>query len=174
MAIPLPKGEHQIDAILGFPVLSALGQLTFTSDNKFTVDSATDSSGSPIFMQQLNPLVEVNIHGRAIPLFFDTGAGSTTFPFRYYDTFTGDVDGLQKVRQGIGGAGGAKRVAAYRLPKLEIGVGGQTAVLKDISVLAEPLGTDQDLLYRTMGRDLTSQFKSFTLDFKSMRFRVAK
>jgi hypothetical protein len=67
-----------------------------------------------------------------------------------------------------------KRIRAYKLPELKVGIGDQTAILKDVTVAAEPLGTDLDLLYGTTGRDLTAEFKSFTLDFKAMRFRVQK
>jgi hypothetical protein len=61
---------------------------------------------------------------------------------------------------------------AYQLASVQIGIGNQTATLKDVAVFAEPVGTDVDLLYGTVGRDLTGVFKSFTLDFKAMRFRV--
>ncbi len=81
---------------------------------------------------------------------------------------------LSQHPHGVAGAGGIKRLTAYTLPEVKIGLGEQTATLKDVTALAAPLGTDLDLLYGTIGRDLTGQFKSFTLDFKSMRFRLEK
>ena len=36
------------------------------------------------------------------------------------------------------------------------------------------MGTDFDLLYGSIGRDFTGMFKSFTFDFKAMRFRLLK
>jgi hypothetical protein len=174
ITIPLPKGKYRIDAILGYPVLSALGQLTFTSDNQFKVDAGGDTSGARLYMQQLNPLLEARIDGRDLLMFFDSGASGTTFTAKFYRAFPEKFMGLQKVRHGIGGAGGVKSVVAYKLPKVRVEIGGQTAVLRDVPLLTELLGTDQDLLYGTFGRDLPSAFSSFTLDFKAMRFRLSK
>jgi predicted aspartyl protease len=174
LKIPLPSGEYQIEAILGYPVLSALGQLTFMSNNRVVAQAGGDKSGAVVYMQELNPLLQVRIGGRDLLMLFDTGASSTTFTYKYYRAFPGQFVGLSKHPHGVAGAGGAKRVSAYALPSVQLDIGGQKADLKDASVFAEPIGTDFDLLYGTVGRDLTALFKSFTLDFKTMRFRVQK
>jgi predicted aspartyl protease len=174
LTIPLPKGKYQIEAILGYPVLSALGQLTFTKDDKLEVGVGGNNSGAALYMQELDPLVTAKVNGQELLMFFDSGASSTTFTVRYYNAFRHDVEGFNKIRHGIGGAGGAKLVTAYKLPRIAIMIGNETAVLENVSVIAEPLGTDQDLLFGTLGRDLTSGFKSFTIDFKAMRFRLTK
>lgn len=174
LKIPMPKGEYQIDAILGYPALSGLGQLTFTADNRVVAQAGGDSSGAAIYMQELNPLLQVRTGGRDLLMMFDTGASSTTFTYRYYQAFPGQFAGLSRHPHGVAGAGGAKRVSAYALPSVQLRIGDQAATLKDVAVFAEPIGTDFDLLYGTVGRDLTGMFKSFTLDFKTMRFRVEK
>jgi predicted aspartyl protease len=176
LTIPLPKGKYQIDAILGFPVLSVLGELTFTSDNQVQVKVASgdDQSGAKMFMQQLNPLLQLRINGRDLLMFFDTGADSSVFTVRYYEAFRQEFTGLPKGKHGIGGAGGVRSASAYKLPKVEVGIGNEKTLLENVPVLAEPLGTDQDLLYGSIGRDLVARFSRFTIDFKAMRFRVAK
>jgi predicted aspartyl protease len=168
------KGSYQIDAILGYPVLTALGQLTFSADHRVLVAPGGNSSGSRIYMQQLNPLIDCRISGLDLLMMFDTGASSTVLTAKYYRAFIGQFANLHSQPHGVVGAGGIKKLNAYRLPQVSIGLGGQTAVLKDVTVEAEPLGTDFDYLYGTIGRDLTNQFKSFTLDFKSMRFRLER
>jgi len=174
LTIPLPKGKYQIEAILGYPVLSALGQLTFTNDNRVLVGTGGDATGAKIYMQELNPLIEYRIAGRDLLLMMDTGASSTSLTARYREAFPDQFIGLTEEAHAVAGAGGTKKIRAYELPELKIGIGNQTATLKGVFVSAEPLGTDFDMLYGTTGRDLTGQFKSFTLDFKSMRFRVEK
>jgi clan AA aspartic protease (TIGR02281 family) len=174
LRVPLLTGKYQIDAILGFPVLSALGKLTFTSNNELKAEAGGDPSGAMVYMQQLDPLVESRVAGHDLLMFFDTGATGTSFTVRYYNAFRGEFSGLSRGHHGIAGAGGTKSEPSYNLPKLDIGISDQTAVLNDVPVMAEPMGTDFDLLYGTIGRDVTSQFKSFTLDFKAMRFRLTK
>ena len=168
------SGHYQIEAIVGYPVLSALGQLTFTHDNHVVAGGGGEKSGSPIYMQQLNPLLQCGIEGRNLLLMFDTGADNTTLTAKYYRAFRSQFSGLTQRKHGVGGAGGVKSVPAYVLPELRIDAGGHTVTVKDVSVLTEALGSDADLLYGTVGRDLSDQFKSFTLDFKSMRFRLEK
>jgi predicted aspartyl protease len=174
IAIPMKDGSYQIEAILGFPVLSALGQLTFTADNHLRVGTGGDSSGAVMYMQQLDPLLQVRISGRELLMFFDTGASSTTFSSRYYLAFRDHFTSQTKIRHRMGGAGGVKSFTAYQEPKVEIRIGDQTATLKDVPVLMEARGTDHDLLYGSLGRDVTQSFKSFTLDFRAMRFRLEK
>ena len=174
MNVNFGRGSYQIEAILGYPVLSALGQITFTHDNHVLAGGGGDSSGSPIYMQQLNPLLQCRIEGHDLLLMFDTGADSTSLTAKYCHAFPEEFTGISLTKHGVGGAGGVKVLNSYKLAELRIGVGGQIAVMKDVSVLADPLGADFDLLYGTVGRDLTDQFKSFTLDFKTMRFRLEK
>lgn len=174
MNVNFGRGSYQIEAILGYPVLSALGQITFTDDNHVLAGGGGDSAGSPIYMQQLNPLLQCRIEGRDLLLMFDTGADSTTLTAKYYHAFPEQFTGISQTKHGVGGAGGVKVLNAYKLAEVRIGVGGATALMKGVSVLAEPVGSDADLLYGTIGRDLTNQFKSFTLDFKAMRFRLQK
>jgi predicted aspartyl protease len=173
LLVSLPEAKHQIEAILGYPVLSALGQLTFTSDS-LKVETGGDSAGAPMYMQQLNPLVECRVNGHPMLLFFDTGASSTALTARYYNDYRQEFTNVTQSRRGVAGAGGLRYVPTYLLPNVKIAIAGETAILKTVSVNPEPIGSDFDLLYGTLGRDLTGMFKSFTFDFRSMRFRLNK
>jgi predicted aspartyl protease len=172
LRVPLPNGKYQIDAILGFPVLSALGELTFTSENELKVAGGGDKSGAAMYMQQLNPLVDCRVNGHDLLLFLDSGAGSTALGVRYYNRFTGEFASLARVHRRVVGAGGEKVIDTYPLPSVVLQIGDRSATLKNVAVNAMPVGTDFDLLYGKIGRDLTSKFSSFTIDFRSMRFRL--
>jgi predicted aspartyl protease len=174
LRVPLPSGKYQIEAILGFPVLNALGELTFTSGNELKVAAGDDESGAAIYMQQLNPLVESRVNGHDLLLFFDSGASSTALGERYYNRFPGEFASLARVHRRVAGAGGEKVIDTYQLPGVVVQIGNQSATLKNVAVNAVPVGTDFDLLYGNIGRDLTSKFSSFTLDFRAMRFRLGE
>ncbi len=172
LLVPMQKGKHQIEAILGYPVLSALGQLTFSKDT-LKVEPGGDNSGAAMYMQELNPLVECRVNGHDMLLFFDTGASITALTARYYNAFPKEFTNVARKKRGIAGAGGIKYVESYVLPKVTIEIGGESAVLKEVPV-NPPMGRDFDLLYGNLGRDVTAEFKSFTFDFKAMRFRLAR
>ncbi len=172
LLVPVQKGKHQIEAILGYPVLSALGELTFTRET-LRVEPGGNSSGASMYMQELNPLVECRVNGHDMLLFFDTGASSTAFTARYLDAFPKEFTNAPRKKRGIAGAGGIKYVESYVLPSVSIEIGGELAVLKDVPVNSL-MGRDFDLLYGNLGRDVTAAFKGFTFDFRAMRFRLAR
>ena len=173
LLVPMQKGKHQIEAILGYPVLSALERLTFSKDT-LKVEPGGDNSGAAMYMQELNPLVECRVNGHDMLLFFDTGASSTALTARYYDAFQKEFTNAPRKKRGVAGAGGIKYLESFILPEVSFEIGGEKAVLKDVPVDPEPQGRDFDLLYGNLGRDVTAEFKSFTFDFKAMRFRLAK
>jgi hypothetical protein len=118
--------------------------------------------------------VQCRVNGHDMLLFFDTGASSTALTARYYNAFRPEFTSAARKTRGIAGAGGIKYLESYMLPEVSIEIGSERAVLKDVPVDPETMGRDFDLLYGNLGRDVTAQFKSFTFDFKAMRFRLAK
>ena len=80
---------YQINALLGYPILKALGAVTFTRDEFL----AAGGSRSPAAracgctMRGLTPAVECEVEGRPLLFTFDTGASSTDLSVRYYELF---------------------------------------------------------------------------------------
>ncbi|MBZ5722301.1 MAG: aspartyl protease family protein [Acidobacteriia bacterium] len=170
--ITVQNGKYQIYAILGYPVLGALGALTFFPD-RIQVDpvpNTTADQGAPLYMEQLMPLLACHLDGRELPFAFDTGATTTNFSARYFRDFPKDFAALKTKKSGLSGAGGMKMLETYELPKVELDVGKTTVELDKVTVFTAPLGTDMDYVYGNLGRDLITPFRSFTLDFVNMRF----
>lgn len=161
----------QIHAILGFPVLEALGSVTFTRDHRLLAGPGTSPSagGAPLLMQKLMPMIVCKVAGRDLLFSYDSGATSSAFTDRYYREFPDHFKGLKKRPHGIAGAGGAKRFEAYFLPSASLDCGGKVTALKDVPTLPL-LGTSTDRSYGNLGRDLTDEYESFTMDFRQMRF----
>ena len=172
------KGSYQIEAILGFPVLEALGRITVTSPSgssgemRVEKSSPGDGKGSAIYIEEMEPLLAAKISGRDVIFAFDSGADSTMLTTRYYTEFAGDLMNLTKSPHGVGGAGGVKAVTAVHQPKVEIEMGGTTDVLANATVLTERMGTHLDSVYGNMGRDALEKYESFTMDFGKMRFEL--
>ena len=165
------KTSYQINAILGYPVLEALERITFTKDGHFLAgpDSPSGQSGARLYMDGLTPLLECEVENRKVLFSFDTGADASVLSVRYHRDFPDAFKGLRMKHYGMSGAGGAEKLSAYYLPQVQLGVGQTRAVLLKVPVVPA-MGTDMDLRYGNLGRDLVDPYPSFTLDFESMRF----
>src|SRR4051794_28583661 len=85
------KGSYQIEAILGFPVLEALGRITMTSPGGSAGEMRVDKGGggdvqkgSPIYIEEMEPLLAAKIGEHDVIFAFDTGADSTMMTMKYY------------------------------------------------------------------------------------------
>jgi hypothetical protein len=170
----VPAGKntrYQINAVLGYPVLQALKRVTFTQDGHFLAgpDSPAGQDGARLYMDELTPLLECEVGNRKVLFSFDTGADASVLSDRFHRDFPDVFSGLKKKPYGMGGAGGVKEMSAYYLPEVQLGVGREHAVLRKVPVVPV-MGADMDRRYGNLGRDLVAPFRSFTIDFESMRF----
>lgn len=169
-------GKYQIDAILGYPVLSALGAMRFEKNAiRFGPTSGDANAGAALYMEFLTPLLQCRVGGRELLFSFDTGASGSVFTFTYYKQFRDSaLRNAPKKPYGMGGAGGIRRFQAFYQSIVNIGVGERTAKLRDVPVIPQPMDTDLDKLNGNLGRDLVEGFRDFTMDFTHMRFTLGE
>lgn len=167
------KKRYQINAILGYPVLQALRRVTFTQYGHFLAgpDSPPGKNGARLYMDGLMPLLECTVGNRKILLAFNSGADSTLLSIRFHRDFPEAFHGLKGKSYEVAGAGGMKEMKAHYLPDLHLEVGEAHAVLHKVAVVPE-MGTDLDGRYGSLGRDLVDAYRSFTIDFETMRFSL--
>jgi predicted aspartyl protease len=175
-SLNVPMGKtmrYQINAVLGYPVLQALKRITFTKDGHFLAgpDSPSWQDSARLYMNELTPLLECQVENRKVLFSFDTGANRSVLSDRYLRGFPDDFKGLKKKPYAMSGAGGLKKMTAYYLPNVQIGVGQAHPVLHKVPVVPV-MGTDMDRLYGNLGRDLVDPYQGFTIDFESMRFSM--
>lgn len=170
------NGQYQIQAILGFPVLQALGAVTFTRDGELQAGSIVRQKPpvARIFMNRLEPLIECGVGGRKVLFSFDTGASTTGLSDRFFRDFSSQFQNLKKGEGISAGAGGTAQREVYILPEITLKVASTDATLRHVTVNPTPIGTDMDENYGNIGRDLTSGFDSFTLDFSNMTFSLGR
>ena len=170
------NGQYQIQAILGFPVLQALGKVTFTRDGEFQAGSIVRQKPpvARIFMNRLAPLIECGVDGRKVLFSFDSGASGTALSDRFFRDFSSQSQNLKKADSLSAGAGGATRREVYILPEITLKVASSDTTLHHVMVYPTPIGTGMDENYGNIGRDLTSGFDSFTLDFSNMTFSLGR
>ena len=165
-------GSYRIAGIIGFPVLRALGRITFHHDGTLdaTVDGGSASAGSPLELHMFNPVVEAKVEGEPLPFTLDTGASGTNLSVRFFDRFQAEEPTWKKVQTKNFGAGGETTSQSYLVPSLALEVGGRTVALHNLAVTPAAQHADIDTLFGNVGEDLFQSVQSFTFDFTNMRF----
>ena len=84
-----PKHRYQIQAILGYPELQALGRFTLTKAGQFLAGPASpgSESGAPLYMYKLTPLLQCKVGDRQLVFAYDSGADHSAFSDRYFRDF---------------------------------------------------------------------------------------
>jgi predicted aspartyl protease len=170
------NGHYQIEGILGYPVLEALGSFTFTG-NELTVapESQPTSRSTRLYVDEMTPLVEATAGGHELIFGFDTGAFSSSFSAKYFRKFPHDFASLTDREYMVAGAGGTRSSRDYELPRVELELGSATATFKNVDVLTSDLGAGLlDEVFGNLGQDVIRQFKTVTIDFKRMRLSVGE
>lgn len=172
------KQHYQITGILGYPVMSELGALTFSGSTLTVVPESTIASPArctPIFVEELTPLLAAGVAGHELVFSFDSGASSGSLTTKYLHRFPQQFSSLEKIKGTGAGAGGIKFFDVYQLPELHLQLGSASATMHNITVNTTPLGSGLlDQLYGNLGQGLVSQFLSYTIDFAQMRLCVGE
>jgi Aspartyl protease len=179
--------KRQTHALLGYPVASALGRLTFSRDGSLTVtthpNASEQKSGAPMWVGDGSLLVALGTvpvikedkltGGTAARLFeLDTGSGSTYLTDHYLaenrTRFSGEPTSLAR----LAGAGGVHEIPAYEAHRLPLFFGNTPVLCTGQHVLTQPQGGEAENYFGVVGQDVLQLFSSYTVDFQNMRFRV--
>jgi predicted aspartyl protease len=162
---------YQINAILGYPILKALGVVTFTRD-EFLAGEAAEANGRGVrmYMRGLTPAIECEVEGRPLLFTLDTGASSTDLSVRYYELFRAQAGSWKTQIVESAGAGGSIQQDTYIQPRVVMKVGTSTVTLNDVSILPVRMNAGIDVLFGNLGQDFADGFESFSLNFSTMTF----
>lgn len=163
------RADYQIEATLGFPALAQLGQFRIDPDGTLTVDRTAPllQSGARLYMQQLTPLVEVEVGGQQAVLSVDTGATRTTLNASYAARFVDRTDSWARTRDASYGMGGSSEAEALVEPELRTLASGQTVVQRDVTVALA--GDKAAPVLGNLGQPFLTANGSYTFDFRAMR-----
>ena len=164
---------YQINAILGYPILKALGVVTFTRD-EFLAGEAAEVNGPRVqmYMRGLTPAIECDVEGRPLLFTLDTGASSTDLSVRYYELFRQQAASWKTHVVESAGAGGSIQQDTYIQPRVVMKVGTSTVTLTDVSILPARMNAGIDVLFGNLGLDFVDSFESVSLNFSTMTFSV--
>jgi hypothetical protein len=175
LSFTLPTGRYEIKAIVGLPVLRALGRVRIEAAGRFAVlGPAPAGEAGPQNMYGIADelYVDAALGGRPVALFLDTGANRTALTARYAAANAAAVAALATRSATSQGAGGARVQPVARWTEVPVAVGGRALVLPEISIALPVAGEAAPQLNGTLGQDVLRRFDSYTLDFIAMRLSL--
>jgi len=171
----VPALQYRLPGSLGFPVLSALGRITFFSDNRFGVGvrpTPGKSVNGNLFLQRLTPIVAARIRGKQELFTIDTGATGSFLSARYYGDFRREFESQMVDEMDLSGAGGSQILPIYYARQIILNLGGACVRMKEIPVLIKARGVPDDYYYGNLGQSALKSSRSYTFDFQSMSFTL--
>ena len=184
-----PQIKRQIHALLGFPVIYALGRLTFTHDGTLVVsahspaaDPKTDAhlwfAGHALLVPLGTQFVKTGDHTAQVTeqrLFvIDTGSRDTFFTNHFVAEHTQIFAGPPLETARLAGAGGEQDIPAYSAHNLPLFAGSTPILLTGPHVLTRPLEGALGRYYGLIGQDVLGTLASYTLDFRTGAFSVKR
>jgi predicted aspartyl protease len=174
LTFPEPGG-YDIKAIIGLPVMRALGRLRMEpAAGHFSVlppDEARPAQPN-LVAGAGQVFVTVAVDGRDLPLHLDTGANHSSLSALYAAVYPQRIAALATSEAHMGSAGGvaSARVATWRNAPLALG--GRTLLLPALPIALPAPGGPAPRSYGTLGSEALRAFESYTLDFKAMRLEL--
>ncbi len=178
-----PRSGYQVQGLLGYPALQTLGSITVTADSTIEVQPSKeppanakdlgDPAGAHFFLDGDQIIVALGQVGNERMFAIDAAGQQTYFTSRYYDEHTGEFPALKLAPFTVPGSDKLPPQPAYMAETIPLNVGGTAVQAHFIQVLTQPLGNAAlDDVYGVLGVDLLDQLRSYTFDYRTMRFSV--
>ena len=189
--------HYQVQGVLGYPALSALGRLTITADDTIQVRPVKQilpadkddllTTGARFYLdgdQMIVALGRAGLSGGTAPASadkpgdermyaVDAGGQQTYLTARYYDEHMADFAGQKMELFTLPGPAAATPQPAYLAETVPLTAGATTVQIHYIRVLTQPLGSAAlDDVYGVLGIDALDQLRAYTFDYRTMRFSI--
>jgi hypothetical protein len=196
-----PRTGYQVQGVLGYAALQALGSITFTADATIRVHpgresdspatdaeeastalnsaavagakNAADPTGAHFFLDGDQVIVALGPVGSERMFVVDAGGQQSYLTSRYYAEHGDEFAGKPTSQFSIPSDSSIPPQPAYVAESIPLDVGGTRVRAHYIQVLSQPLGSAAlDDVYGVLGIDVLDQLRSYTFDYRTMRFTV--
>jgi hypothetical protein len=174
-----PQSGYQVRGVLGYPAVSALGSLTVTENAQIQIQPGDKGErlthGAPFYLDGDRVIVALGKPGEERMFAIDAGGQQTYLSSRYYAEHADDFATAKRQLLPIPGAQSATQAPApaYTADTVTLSVGNTPIQFHFLQVWAEPFGSAAlDDTYGTLGMDALDELKSYTFDYRTMRFAV--
>ena len=167
-ALAFPQIDYQINGIIGFPVIEAMGEIQITKADEFIVPSEiTPVSGSEMALDFLIPVIRIGDEHYT----FDTGAVGTSLYIKYFEKHKDEITSKYTASNiEFGGAGGMTTKKGYIITFSPV-IQGRSIDIKNVHLLTEAASGNDKFFYGNIGQDLIDQFDRMTISFRRMFIR---
>ena len=184
-----PQLKYQVQGVLGYAALQALGSLTVTDNDTVFVRPAKQISppasddkmagGVRFFLDGDQVILALGASGSSGPggaerMYVVDAAGQQTYlTSRYYAEHSGEFNGQKLQLFSLIGQPHLAPVPAYTAETVKLAVGTTAEDVHYLTVLTQPLGSAaRDDVYGVLGVDALEQLGNYTFDYRTMRFNV--
>jgi hypothetical protein len=189
-----PQSRFQVEGVLAYPALSALGSLTVSGDDTIEVrpfkpsqvrqesppaaqgGADTDDHpfpGARFFLDGDQMIVALGAAGQERMYVVDASSQQSYLTSRYYEEHASDFTGQKMQLLALPGLSSAAPQPAYEAETIPLDIGPNRVDVHYIQVLTQPLGSSAlDDVYGVLGLDVLDQLRGYTFDYRTMRFSV--
>jgi hypothetical protein len=172
-----PRADYQVRGVLGYPAVSALGSLTVTAESNIEVQPGEKgerlTTGARFFLDGDRVIAALGKSGDERMFAVDASGQQTYLTSRYYAEHAGEFENKKMELLAVPGSQNKPPAPAYMADSSTVRVGNVPVTLHFVQVLTQPLGNAAlDDTYGTLGMDALDELKSYTFDYRTMRFAV--
>lgn len=173
-----PHSAYYVRGVLGYPAVSALGNVTISAERSSIEVRPGDKAervtdGAPFYLDGDRVVTALGKPGQERMYVVDAGGQRTYLTSRWYSEHSTDFDGKPMRLVSLPGAQREPPAPAYVADAVTLDVGGTPVTLHYLEVLTQPLNAAAvDDSYGTLGVDALDELKSYTFDYRTMRFAV--
>jgi hypothetical protein len=173
-----PASAYQVRGVLGYPAVSALGNVTVSAvESRIEVQPGEKgervTDGARFYLDGDRIMTALGKPGEERMYAVDAGGQQTYLTSRWYSEHSSDFDGKKMQLVALPGALHKPPAPAYVADAVKLDVGGTPVTLHYLQVLTQPLDAAAvDDNYGTLGVDALDELKSYTFDYRTMRFAV--
>lgn len=165
-----PAPDFHIDGLIGYPIISALGEISVTRLGLLTIPSSpSDFPSQNLCIDNLTPLVDATCKGKRVTFSFDTGANTTNLYPPFIRAFSNEIaSSSEKVVEVVNGIGSRREIPSYLLHGFSLTVAGKEVSLEGMRALTQFTLPSSRSLYGNLGFDVLNQFPKVTISFARM------
>lgn len=165
--VDLPQGHK---AVLGIPVLIALGALRIEKENRVALNVGSASGGTviPMAFDALNPLTLMRLDGKTLVFTLDTGADRTYLYPPFAEAFPELMRSGTRQAHTLMGLSGSTVQDSVALPSVRFSF-GKDVDLAPATVLLKSTTDSSKWVVGNLGFDLLAQALPVTIDFRAMQ-----
>jgi hypothetical protein len=184
-----PLTHYQVEGVLGYPAMAAIGSITVNSDNSVLIRPAKQlgplangdllTTGTRFYLDGDQVIVAIGTGQQSSPFgaagddrmyAVDAGSQQTYLTSRYFDEHATDFYNQKMDMFSFLGQSSPPQ-PAYVAETIPFHVGSTEIDFHFLRVLTQPLGNAVlDDVYGILGVDALSQLKNYTFDYRTMRF----